>query len=130
MTLCERQGKRVGKVRENSSYTKERKSMRRWDGNENVGDSHADQGRDHLDNSDAHALDEGKNYHWCGFWWRMERWKTTYYVLNIAVNLAARCGAPDISWLTAAGRTAKNLSHRPWSGSQDVPPPVVHRGMG
>ena len=27
----------------------------------------ADQGRDHLDNSDVHALDEGKNDHWCGF---------------------------------------------------------------
>ena len=33
----------------------------RWDGNENMDDSQADRGRDHLDNSDVHALDEGKN---------------------------------------------------------------------
>ena len=35
--------------------------MQRWDGNEKVGDSHADRGRDHLDNSNVHALSEGKN---------------------------------------------------------------------
>jgi hypothetical protein len=35
--------------------------MGRWDGNEKVGHSHADRGRDHLDNSDVHVLDKGKD---------------------------------------------------------------------
>ena len=39
-TLCKHRGKRVGNDRENYSCTKERKSMRRWDENEKVGDSH------------------------------------------------------------------------------------------
>ena len=38
--------------------------MRRWDGNEKMDDSQADRGRDHLDNPDVHALDEGKNQRW------------------------------------------------------------------
>ena len=60
MTLCKHRG--TGRKRsQNYSCTKERKNMRRWDGNEMVGDNHADRGRDQLDNSDVHALDEGKN---------------------------------------------------------------------
>ena len=59
--------------------------MRRWIGNEDVGDSPEDWCRDLLDDSDVHALDEDNNYRW---YEEMNRWTTTYSVPNIMVDLA------------------------------------------
>ena len=82
--------------------------MRGWDGNGKMDDSQADRGRDQLDNSDVHALDEGKNQRWYEYQWEIKTSTSTYYILNITVN------------------KAKILKDRLGSGSQGVLLPVVH----